>query len=61
MIRLYSEKNIFKFKTQISQSNWDIVCKCKDANLDDVEFMKMYHLLDCLKKEQTTRSGLLLV
>ncbi len=42
MIRLYSEKNIFKFRTQLSQSNWDIVLKCQDANLAHVKFMKIY-------------------
>ncbi len=42
MIRLYSEKNIFMFRTQLSQSNWDIVLKCQDANLAHVKFMKIY-------------------
>ncbi len=41
MIRLYSEKNIFKFCTQLSQSNWDIVLKFQDANLAHLEFMKI--------------------
>ncbi len=42
MIRLYSEKNIYKFRTQLLQSNWDIVFQCQDANLGHVEFMKIY-------------------
>ncbi len=42
MIRLYTEKKIFKFRTQLSQSNWDIIPKCQDANLAHVEFMKIY-------------------
>ncbi len=44
MIRLYSKENIFKFSTQLSQSNWDIVLKCQDANLAYVKFMKIYDL-----------------
>ncbi len=45
MIKLYSEMNIFKFRTQLSQSNWDIVLKCQDANLAHVEFMKIYYFV----------------
>ncbi len=43
MISFYCENNIFKFRTQLSQSNWDIVLKCQDANFALVEFLKIYY------------------
>jgi hypothetical protein len=44
MIRLYSDKNTYKFKILLSRSNWKTVLKCQDANIAHVEFMKIYNL-----------------
>ncbi len=41
-IRLYSDKNIFTFKTLLSRSDWIYVLKCQDVNIAHVEIMKIY-------------------
>ncbi len=41
-IRLYSDKNISKFKTLLSRSDWKSFLKCQDANIAHVKFMKIY-------------------
>ncbi len=69
MIRLYSEKNILKFKNILSRSNWKVVLECLDARKALSEFMDTYNrafqeafpLSDCHANEQKTKNGSQLV
>ncbi len=45
MIRLFSERNISKFKAVLSQSNWNTVLECYDTNIATAEFMKIYNYI----------------
>ncbi len=65
MIRLYSDKNIFTFKTLLSRSDWKSVLKCQDSNIAHVEFTKIYNqsfnkafpLVRLSKKKQKIKNG----
>ncbi len=43
IIRLYSEKNIIKFKNILSRSNWKVVLECLDVSKALSEFMDTYN------------------